>query len=411
LKIPVLSRTASLSLLAVTLLASGCGDSRAESRGQDAGGAPGRGGPPGAGAARAIPVAARTAQPGALNVTLRGTANLQARDQVEILPKQGGVVSRIFVEEGARVRAGQPLAALDDEEWRLQARQAEARAEAARDAAERGVALHGQGLLADQELQRLRSEAEIAAADRDLARLRARNAVITSPITGTVTHRWIERGQLVTPSTPAFAVADVSRLEALLGVPEREAQRIRPGQTAVIRAEGGAAPVRGRVSRIRPVVDPQSGTVQVTVEVDPASAPGLRAGQFVNVDVVTERLEDRITVPRTAVLVDGPRPRVFIVQDGQAAQREVVLGTNEGDQVEIREGLNPGDTVVIVGQDALRPGAQVRLVELNGERMAEADVPPAAREAGQGTGPGRPDGAGGAPRGERRRPQGAGGGS
>jgi RND family efflux transporter MFP subunit len=250
-------------------------------------------------------------------------------------------------------------------------------------------------MLAEQEIERLRSDAAVAAADRDLAQLRVRNATIAAPIAGVVTHRWIERGQLVNTSNRAFAVADVSRLEADVGVPEREAVRVRTGQTARIRIEGMGATVQGRVARVRPVVDPGSGTVQVTVEVNPQQAGGLRAGQFVNVDIITETLDERIALPRTSVLVDGAAPRVFIVQDGRAVEREVALGTSQGDQVEVRTGVTPGDTVVIVGQDNLRPGLPVRLIELNGVAVVQQE--PGARSEERETaaeGQGRP-GAGG----------------
>jgi membrane fusion protein, multidrug efflux system len=338
-----------------------------------------RPGGPGGDAGRPIPVAARTAQPAELRVMLRGTAHLQAREQVDVLPKQGGVVARVLVEEGARVAVGTVLAVLDDQEWRLQAQQAEARARAARDASERAVALQRQGLLAEQEVERLRSEAEVAAADRELARLRVQNATIRSPISGVVTHRYVERGRMVNTTSAAFSVADVARLEAVVGIPEREAVRVSPGQGAMIRVEGLPQPVQGRVARVRPVVDPQSGTVQVTIEVDPAQGGGLRAGQFVNVDIVTETLADRITLPRTAVLVDGVAPRIYVVEGGIAHEREVQLGLSQGDQVEIRSGLEAGDTVVVVGQDNLRPGATVRLMEVDGVAVAQQ---PAAAPAG-----------------------------
>jgi RND family efflux transporter MFP subunit len=183
-------------------------------------------------------------------------------------------------------------------------------------------------------------------------------------------------------------------------VPERDAARVRSGQTARIRVEGMGTTVQGRVARVRPVVDPASGTVQVTVEVNPQQGGGLRAGQFVNVDIITETLESRIALPRTAVLVDGAAPRVFIVQDGRAAEREVAVGTSQGDQVEIRTGVEAGDTVVIVGQDNLRTGLAVRLMELDG--VAVAQVP----EGGSAAAGER--GSGAAPQGERRA-QGGGG--
>lgn len=365
---------ATLALTAAVLAA--CGDSRAES--------PQRNGPSMAGAERAVPVAAEIIAPREMQVLLRGSANLRARAQVEVLPKQTGVIARILVEEGAVVRAGQPLAALDSEEWELQARQAEARARAAADAAARAVQLQGQGLISDQEVERLQSDAQVVQADLELARLRVRNAVIAAPIAGVVTHREVERGQLINSSTPAFRVADISRLEAVVGVPEREASRVQVGQLARLRIEGRPA-VQGRVARVRPVVDPGSGTVQVVVEVDPDQ--GIRAGQFVNVDIVTETLADRYTLPRTAVLVDGAAPRVFAVSGGRAQEREVGLGASQAERVEIRSGISAGDTVVVVGQDNLRPGVAVNLMELDGRALAEAERPraePAAAPAGMG---------------------------
>jgi RND family efflux transporter MFP subunit len=368
--------------LFLSLAAAGCGSDDAEASGE------GRGGPGGVrgGAGAATPIAGEVAQPAELRVTLRGTANLQARNQVEVLPKQGGVVARILVEEGTRVASGTALAVLDSEAWQLQARQAEARATAAQSAAQRAITLGQQELIAAQEVERLRSEREVVVADRELARLRVRNATIRSPMAGVVTHRYIERGQQVTPATPAFAIAEVARLEAVVGVPEREAPRIRAGQTALLSVEGRGEPVRGVVSRVRPVVDATSGTVQVTVEVDPATAPGLRAGQFVSVDIVTETLADRITVPRTAVLVDGPQPRVFVMRGGEATERTVTLGVSEGDRVEIAEGLSQGDTVIVVGQENLRPNARVRLVELDGQRIAETARPAEGGGARPGAG-------------------------
>jgi membrane fusion protein, multidrug efflux system len=269
------------------------------------------------------------------------------------------------------------------------------------------VALQRQGLLADQEVERLRSDADVAAADHALARLRVENAVIRAPIAGTVTHRFVERGQVITSQQRAFAVADLSRLEAVLAVPEREAYRIQVGQTALVRIEGGAT-AQARVARMRPVVDATSGTVQTIVEIDPASNPGFRPGQFVQVEIVVETLAERITLPRTAVRVDGPTPRVFVVREGRAAEVDVALGSSQGELVEIRSGLTPGDTVVVVGQDGLRGGVPVRLVEVNGVRVAASEAPAAAPagpgDAAPGARPGEA-GPGGPPSGGGERPR------
>ncbi len=359
-----------LALAALPLLAA-CGggeESGGEAMARAPGGAPGAGAP-GGGGARTTPVSVQVVQPGDLQVTLRASTTLRAREQVDVLPKQGGIVAEILVEEGARVTEGQALARLDDAEWRLQADQSEARAQAARDAVERARALARLDLISEQEVERLASDARVAEADVGLARLRVENGVIRAPFAGTVTHRYIDRGQQVTTSAPAFGIADLDRLEAQLGIAERDASRVQVGQEARILLQEGAAPVAtGRVDRIRPVVDAGSGTVLVTVSV-PARAGDapLRPGQFVNVDVVTETLSDRITLPRTAVLVDGAAPRVYLIQEDVAIEREVELGYSRGDRVEIRSGIEPGDTVVVVGQDNLRPMAAVRVMQRNGQ--------------------------------------------
>jgi len=381
------------------------------------GGPPGFGGAPGGMMGRATPISARVVESGDLEVTLRSSTNLRAREEVDVVPRQAGVISRIQVEEGARVAEGQVLAYLDDAEWRLQADQSEARAQAARDAVERARSLQTLDLISEQEVERLASEARIAEAELGLARLRVENAEIRAPIAGTVTHRYIERGQQVNTTNPSFRLADLDRLEAQLAIPERESSRVVVGQTARIILQEGSAPVAtGRVERIRPVVDAGSGTVQVTVTVaSRAGEVALRPGQFVNVDLVTETLADRITLPRTSVLVDGAAPRVFVVQEGIAVEREVTLGYSRGDRVEIRTGLSPGDTVVIVGQDNLRPDAPVRMMELDGAPVAAPAAAPAAPEAGSGGGafPGGMEGRegregrpGGAATGQGERPSG-----
>ncbi len=374
---PLRSRRTFLACAGVmALVFAGCGgdgNGTGEAIARAPGGPPGAGGP-GSGA-RATPVSVAVVQPGDLQVTLRASTNLRAREQVEVLPKQGGIIERVLVEEGVRVSQGQVLAVLDAAEWRLQAQQSEARAQSARDAVERARALAALELVSEQEVERLASEARVAEAEVGLAQLRVENAEIRAPFAGTVTHRYVERGQQVTTAAPAFGLADLDRLEAQLAVPEREAPRIEVGQSArILLQEGGQPVATGRVERIRPVVDAASGTVQVTVSV-PARAGEvpLRPGQFVNVDVVTETLTDRITLPRTAVLVDGAAPRVFVVQDDTAIEREVSLGYSRGDRVEIRTGLEPGDTVVVVGQDNLRPMIPVRIMQRDGQPVTGGD--------------------------------------
>ncbi len=356
------------SLSTILLLAGVAGCGRGGDGGTDLQARPAGSGAGGAGAERTVPVAAEIARTGDLQVSIRGSTTLEAREAIEVVPRQSGLVAAILVEEGDRVRAGTPLARLDDEELRLQLERTEARTREVSNRLARSRSLAAQQIVPAQEVENLASDSAIAAADLELARLAVRNAEIVSPIDGVVTHRYIQRGQQVGGSQPAFGVAAVDRLEARIQLPERDARRVEPGQAARILLEEGGSPLAtGRVERIRPVVDAQSGTVQVTVAIDPDGVGSLRAGQFVNVDIVTDILSHRITLPRTAVLMDGARPRVFVVEGGRAVERTVALGHAQGSRVEITSGIEVGDTVVVVGQDNLRPEVPVRLMEVAGE--------------------------------------------
>jgi len=337
---------------------------------------------PGAGSAaeRSIPVVGEIASTGDLQVTIRGSTTLRAREAVEVVPRQSGIVAALLVEEGDRVRAGAVLARLDDEELRLQAQRTQARMLDVTNRLARTRSLAAQQIVPTQEVENLISDSTVAAADLELAQLSVRNAQITSPIDGIVTHRYIQRGQQVGGSQAVFEVADIDNLEARINIPERDASRVSVGQRArLLREEGGAPLATGVVERIRPVVDATSGTVQVTVSVATSRDDArLNPGQFVNVDIVTEVLSDRVTLPRTAVLMDGARPRVYVVEGTRAVERVVTLGHAQGSRVEITSGVTVGDTVVVVGQDNLRPDAPVQLMEVTtGAGTAGAGAPPA----------------------------------
>lgn len=360
-------------LLAIALLPawlSGCGQGSEPGTGLQA--APG-----GSSAAeRSIPVIGEIAGAGDLQLTIRGSTTLRARESVEVVPRQSGIVAALLVEEGDRVRAGQVLARLDDEEWRLQAQRTEARTLDVANRLARTRSLAAQQIVSTQEVDNLISDSTVAAADLELAELSVRNARITSPIDGIVTHRYLQRGQQVGGSQAVFEVADVDNLEARINIPERDATRVSVGQSArLLREEGGAALATGVVDRIRPVVDATSGTVQVTVSVAASRDDArLNPGQFVNVDIVTDVLSDRVTLPRTAVLMDGARPRVYVIEGTRAVERIVTLGHAQASRVEVTSGVAVGDTVVVVGQDNLRPDAPIQLMEVTGG----AGAPPAS---------------------------------
>lgn len=339
-------------LVAVALLLAGCGasDAKPEGVGDEAKEAP-------------IPVEAAAAVQGTITAAWHGTATLEAEAEAEVVARVGGIVETIHVEEGDAVRAGDVLLELDRAELELEV--ARARAEVDRLAADhaRSVAMRKKELISREAHDRIRYTLAAAEAALAQAELQLRHATVRAPITGTVTARHVKLGNLIERHQPVLHIARFTPLLAVVHVPERDLRRLAPGQPAELALD--AWPERsfsGRVQRVSPVVDPETGTARVTIEVD-AGQPELRPGMFARVRVIHDRREQATLIPGEALLTEDGRDAVFVVTgEGLAERRPVRVGYREDGRVEILDGLSPGERVVTTGQTALRDAARVEVV-------------------------------------------------
>ena len=164
------------------------------------------------------------------------------------------------------------------------------------------------------------------------------------------------------PNDPTFTVTDLDPLVAYVHVPEQEFRKIAPGQSAevVVDALSGER-FTGTISRISPTVDPQTGTFRARVEVPDASRR-LKPGMFARVNIVYERRQDALQLPRSAILDADGTQSVFVVADGKAEQRNIRTGLSNGGWIEVLEGLQGTEQVVTVGQAGLKTGTLVKVV-------------------------------------------------
>ncbi len=171
--------------------------------------------------------------------------------------------------------------------------------------------------------------------------------------------RQLRVGNRVNTVNPVFEITALDPLQAVLDVPERELSRLKAGQTAVLHAD--ALPGEefiGEVARISPVIDPESGTFRVTVELSGAQDQ-LRPGMFGRFSIVYDQRDDVVMVPVEAVLTEDGRSSVFVISDGRAERRVVVPGYRNNGHFEIMDGLAAGELVVTTGQASLRTGSSV----------------------------------------------------
>lgn len=363
-----------------------------------------RGGRPGMGASArtgaSIPVEVKTVGRGNIAATLLTYTSLEAKRHVDVVSRAQGLVETILVEEGDRVEEGQPLAHLDTDALELTLKEREVNMNSLESNYKRSQELLEQELLSSQEFEQTKFQYEAAETQYESAQLQLEYATIRSPFTGIVTDRLIEVGNLVNANDVVFRTADLDPLLARIFVPEKDIGQVRQGQSVRINVEGSDQIHTGRVSLISPIVDPQSGTVKVTVEIRDRRGT-LRPGMFTTVNLVIAIHEDVLQVEKKALVAEAEGSYAFLFQDGAAEKRLLEIGIAEGDYVEVLSGLSDGDSIITVGQEGLRNGAPVRIA---------GQVPPAA-EGMSGGMDGGPAGMGGRPGTMGGRPGGTDGGS
>jgi HlyD family secretion protein len=202
------------------------------------------------------------------------------------------------------------------------------------------------------------ARARVASAQAQLAK-----TTIRAEVAGTVLTRNAEPGDLVQPGRVLFDIARTGDTEVIVPLDEKNLEVLAIGQAAMCIADAfPGQPFPAKVSFIAPSIDPQRGTVDVRLAVDPV--PGfLREGMTVSVNVETGRRDRAIVVPNDALAAaDGNRAALWLVVDGRAERRQVQLGLRGLTQTEVTAGLRPGDRVLANAPAALKQGDRVRLL-------------------------------------------------
>jgi membrane fusion protein, heavy metal efflux system len=303
-------------------------------------------------------------------VSVTGTVTFDPEKVAAVGARISGRVRHILKLEGDPVKAGDVLAEIESAELgHAQAALVSARAHAAAATAneKREKELAQARISSNREAEVAAATAASARADLAAAEQRVRalggtaNGTpgilrLATPISGKVIERHVSRGQSVEATYTAFRVADLSSLWVQLAVFERQLTAIHQGDAVDIYPQGdGEHKVRGNVSYVGDVIDLETRTAPVRIEVDHPEIP-LRPGQSVLAKIHTSApIAAAIVVPRDAVTsVDG-KPTVFVAHDALSVEpRAITLGGQDGDRVEVLSGLTEGDRVVIKGVFALK---------------------------------------------------------
>lgn len=307
-------------------------------------------------------VAVEPAALGDIATYYRATASLDPDKRADVLARVSGVIQRLVAEEGDRVANGQILLHIEDAEYRHRTTMARVDLEKQQARLVRAEKIFSQGLSSAEDFDAIRTDTASAEAALDLAELELSYTKVTAPFAGQVVRRFVDQGQTVSNGTALYSLADMDRLLARVFIPAKEFRSIRPDQPVQLVVSSNGDRLQGRIDLVNPLVDPESGTIKVTVEVRDYPTT-TRPGDFVEVSIVTDSHSDSLLVAKVAVVTERGQRSVYVVDGETAYQRPVEVGFEDDVNAEIISGLEPGEMVVIQGQRALRDGQPVSVLD------------------------------------------------
>jgi membrane fusion protein (multidrug efflux system) len=303
-------------------------------------------------------VTVHTVTPQPLAERLNTTGTLRANEQVELTTEIAGKVESIRFQEGSSVESGEVLLELDDTELSAQHERAIHRVELATRREVRQRQLLDDGLVSPQEYDSVRTELDVLRAELALVEAQLAKTTLRAPFGGIVGLRFVSPGSYVTQQTSIASLQDLDPIKVDFTVPERYAARISIGDRVDLAVAGVDGAFPAEVYAIEPVVDP--ATRSLVVRARRANPSGrLRPGAFADVAVVISETANALAVPSVAVIPELGGKKVFVVEGGVAQARPIQTGIRTETMVEVTEGLEAGEQVIVSGVERVRAGDAV----------------------------------------------------
>lgn len=331
-----------------------------------------------------------TVQPSDISQQIKSFGNVRAEEIIEITPQVSNRVTQIHADLGDTVQQGDLLAKIYDAPYRDQYEQAKSSLEQSRSSYvrdslqwQRQQELYDSDLISGSEFEETKatfesSKAQYESSKANLTESREnlQNTEITSPVNGVVLSRNISEGDVASTGEMAFEIANLIGLQTRVFLPLEEWRNVEIGQPVEFQVSNQSDITgRGRVTQISPRLDPETGLGEVVISIT-ERGQSIYQGALVQSIINVDTNPNAIVIPRAALVENvqtliEPESNsiqldrsysVFVVQDDSVArQSEVELGIEQGDRVEILSGIDPGDQVVITGQNNLSDSTRVRI--------------------------------------------------
>jgi membrane fusion protein (multidrug efflux system) len=302
-------------------------------------------------------------RPSLVKNTVTSTGTVIANEAVELRSEITGTVEEIHFKEGARVRKGDLLMKINDDELQAQLFTLDSELKLAQDRERRRRQLYEKKTISPEVYETALNELNAIKGEVQLITAKINKTEIRAPFRGIVGLRFVSEGSYVSPQTRIASLQDTRSVKLDFSVPERYATTVRPGQTIRFRISGLKENFEGAIFAIEPKIDPS--TRMVLLRARSRNEGGrIMPGAFAKIELVLEELEDALMVPTEALIPDLEGQKVFVASKGVAEERRVDTGLRTEDRIQVTAGLQPLDTVITTGILQIVSGMPVVLTEV-----------------------------------------------
>lgn len=312
--------------------------------------------------------------PTQMNELIYSTGSLIPDEEVELSFETSGKVVGIYFNEGTRVKKGDLLAKINDRPLQAQLLKLKAQRKLTEEREFRQRQLLDRDAISRESYDQVATELQAQEADILLLEARIAETELRAPFDGIVGLRMISEGAFATTQTKIVRLVKISPLKIEFSIPERYAGEVSPGFPINFVIDGISDTFTARVYAVDPKVDVNTRTI-VARALYPNLNEELKPGRFASVRALLSQIDNAVSIPTEAVIPEMDGEKVFVYRGGKAEQVRVTTGLRTESRIQIRSGLNFGDTLLTTAILQLRHGIPVQLDTLVTNQNIENNLP------------------------------------
>jgi membrane fusion protein, multidrug efflux system len=298
------------------------------------------------------------AKPRPLNNIVRSSGTVLASESVELVAESAGRIDKILFKEGEHVKKNELLVKINDDDLQAQLKKTDLQIQLSTEQSERQRQLYEKKLISKEEFDISLNQLNSQKADHENLIASIRKREIRAPFNGRIGLRYISEGGYVTQTTRIASIQKINPLKVDFAIPEKYSGQVAVGDVVRFQIDEGKLQFTGKLYAIEPRIDPATRTLQLRALFDNKSEKVL-PGSYTQIELQLKKIQDALMVPTQAIIPTLKGQTILIRKNGVVASRQINIGIRTASDVQILDGLLPGDTVITTGIMQLRPGMSV----------------------------------------------------